>query len=87
LAEARARGWQPVQLVDHLPAEPPAHVGRVAGVLPVGLAAAWAGAGVEIWYLHLSVPEALRGMELDLDSLASMGPSLRRVQIADLGGC
>lgn len=80
-AEAARRGWADVRDAAHLaPAMlPDAARWRVAGVLPIGLAAGLVAAGVECWSLDLDLTTADRGTELDAHSMRLRRARLRRI--------
>ncbi|MFN3370886.1 MAG: CRISPR-associated protein Csx16 [Sphingomonadaceae bacterium] len=83
-AEAERRGWPVAGIVEHLPGPSPAGgIGRVAGVLPIGLAFDLAAAGLEVWWLDLRPTVAERGRELSAERLVRLGARLRRFHVQE----
>ncbi|WP_448585418.1 CRISPR-associated protein Csx16 [Thermaurantiacus sp.] len=80
LKEAARRGWWPLHPLAHLGPEMLSRPGvaRVAGVLPIGLAADLAARGIETWHLDLPLDSASRGMELSASQMDERGARLRR---------
>ena len=60
-----------VEVVPHFtPTDEPV---KVAGTLPVHLAAAVCAAGGEYWHLSMDIPPELRGVELTADQMEQCG--------------
>lgn len=82
LGEAARRGWRPVVASTHCRPEDIDPGDRVAGTVPIQLAAAICARGAEYWHLEVAVDEGDRGRELGFDELIGRGATLRRYHVA-----
>ncbi|MFN3591140.1 MAG: CRISPR-associated protein Csx16 [Thermaurantiacus sp.] len=85
-AEAAARSWKDIAILPHLELEAlsartPA---RVAGVLPLAIAARLTRLGVEVWHLDLVPGPGDRGQELSCAQMKRLGARLCRYEVHQL---
>lgn len=78
---AEALGLPVDRLCEHLSVQDVACGDVVIGVLPLGLAAALCARGARVFALTVELPRALRGVELDADSLRRHGAQLQEFQV------
>lgn len=81
VAEAQARDWAPVQVVEHLDTDGWQYADRVAGTLPLPLIAILCAAGVPVWQLDLSLDRACRGQDLSAQQMVARGARLRQIRV------